>query len=200
MAEQTQRVERSRAALIAAAADALVAGDGDFELQDVARRAGVSVGLPYHHFGSKAGLIAAVVGQFYEQVHATVVLSDVATRDWAEREQLRLSRLIRFLYRNDLATVVISRLARDPEVTAREAEYWTRLVELAASNIVKGQARGQLPPELNPMLVSAMICGGLRSAIGQALTARPRPKQDELTRQLWNFIIGGLQADASRLT
>ena len=43
MGARTQRSERSREIIIAAAADALVDGNGDFELQDVARRAGVSI-------------------------------------------------------------------------------------------------------------------------------------------------------------
>nr|QQZ51483.1 TetR family transcriptional regulator [Phenylobacterium glaciei] len=47
--------------LIRAAQEELIASHGLLEMQAVAKRAKVSVGLAYHHFGSKAGLIAAVV-------------------------------------------------------------------------------------------------------------------------------------------
>lgn len=40
--------------------------------QDIAQAAGVSVGLIFHHFGSKAGLYAAVVAQREEELDAAV--------------------------------------------------------------------------------------------------------------------------------
>lgn len=40
--------------------------------QDIAQAAGVSVGLIFHHFGSKAGLYAAVVAQREEELTAAV--------------------------------------------------------------------------------------------------------------------------------
>ena len=46
--------------LIRAAQDELIQTRGLLEMQAVAKRAKVSVGLAYHHFGSKAGLIALV--------------------------------------------------------------------------------------------------------------------------------------------
>ena len=52
------------ARLIRAAQEELIQGRGLLEMQAVAKRAKVSVGLAYHHFGSKAGLIAAVVEAF----------------------------------------------------------------------------------------------------------------------------------------
>ena len=51
----------TRERLLSAAQEELIEGQGHLEMQAVARRAQVSVGLAYHHFGSKAGLIAAVV-------------------------------------------------------------------------------------------------------------------------------------------
>ena len=62
--------------LIRSAQDELIQTHGLLEMQAVAKRAKVSVGLAYHHFGSKAGLIAAVVEAFYnrlEDVDAVLV-------------------------------------------------------------------------------------------------------------------------------
>ena len=54
--------------LIRATQAELIHGQGRLEMQAVAKRAKVSVGLAYHHFGSKAGLIAAVVEGFYNRL------------------------------------------------------------------------------------------------------------------------------------
>ena len=51
--------------LVRAAEAELIESNGQMEMLAVAKRAGVSVGLAYHHFGSKAGLLAAVVDHFY---------------------------------------------------------------------------------------------------------------------------------------
>jgi AcrR family transcriptional regulator len=196
MAARTARSERSREMIVAAAADALVDGDGDFELQEVARRAGVSVGLPYHRFGSKSGLIAAVVDNFYDELDQAIDLSDLPPDDWTVRERERVSRLIDFLYDHPLAAIIISRLARDPGVAAVEGERWRRVIALAARNIAKGQQRGQIPTQYDPDILAAMICGGVRHAAGQALAADPRPAREALTRELWDFILGGLRLPA----
>ena len=43
----------------------LVRGNGVLELSALTRRAQLSTGALYHHFGSKSGLLAAVYDDFY---------------------------------------------------------------------------------------------------------------------------------------
>jgi AcrR family transcriptional regulator len=192
MAKQTDRANRSRAALIDAAAAALIAGNGTFELQDIAQRAQVSVGLAYHRFGSKAGLIAAVVDHFYDELEQAIDLGDVHETDWAVRERERLSRLVRFLYGHELATIIHSTLTRDPQVAVVEGERWHDLIAAAARNLRKGQARGQLATHHDAAVMAAAILGAVRHAVGHALAAKPRPTAAALNSQLWEFIAGGL--------
>jgi len=189
------RSEASRQRLIDAAIEALINGHGSFDLQDVARRAGVSVGLPSHRFGSKAGLVAAVVNHFYDEVAAAITLTDFEATDWTLREQERLSRLIGYLYRNPLSEIIFASLAREPEVAAVETQRWEELIALTASNITKGQKRAQLPQECSASTLSALICGGIRHAIASALSTRPRPSQARLKRDIWAFVSAGLQLD-----
>jgi AcrR family transcriptional regulator len=192
MSERVDRARRSRAVLVEAAIAALVAGNGDFELQDIARRAQVSVGLAYHRFGSKAGLIAAVVDHFYDQLEQAIDLGDFHEEDWGIREKERLSRLVNFLYRHDLATIVFSTLTRDPQVAVVEAERWRALIETAARNLRKGQARGQVSARHDAGVLAALVLGAVRHAVGHALSARPRPSIAALNDDLWTFIARGL--------
>ena len=54
----------TRERLVRAAQDELIRNHGHLEMQAVAKRAQVSVGLAYHDFGSKAGLMPPLSKRF----------------------------------------------------------------------------------------------------------------------------------------
>lgn len=55
--------QRNRQALLVAAREAFLAGDSEAHVEVIARRAGVSVGTLYRHFGTRDGLVEAVYRQ-----------------------------------------------------------------------------------------------------------------------------------------
>nr|WP_302051635.1 TetR family transcriptional regulator [Sphingopyxis sp. BSNA05] len=62
-----------RAARILAAAEKILReGDGELEMGQVAEQAGVSVGLAYHYFGSKSGMLGAIIHAFYDRYNHVV--------------------------------------------------------------------------------------------------------------------------------
>lgn len=190
----TRRGAATRERLLAAAASELTARDGALEVASVASRADVSVGLLYRYFGSKAGLVAAVVEDFYDRFQAEAADSDPAPgADWASRERARLELSVAFYYREPLAPVVLSRLSREPEVAVAEVRRIGRLVEDAAKNVSAGQRRGELPPDMDARTVGAFLIGGFRVAMGEALTRRERPHAEVLTEELWRFIVAGVR-------
>jgi AcrR family transcriptional regulator len=68
-----------RAALLAAAAQALADTDADrLSLRDVARRVGVSHAAPAHHFGDKKGMLTALATEGFERFieHLAPFLAD----------------------------------------------------------------------------------------------------------------------------
>ena len=183
-----------RERLLEAAREELISGGGALEVAPLAERAGLSVGLLYRHFGSKAGLAAAVVEDFYDRHDAAVMdLNPAPGADWATRERLRTELTVDFHYRDPLAPVVLSRLAREPEVAAVEAERVARHVRLAARNIEIGQRDGELPAELDAGLVGAMVLGGVRQVLAEALSRRRRPARDALVDELWRFIVAAVR-------
>jgi len=184
--------EENRQRLVDAAADALVDGEGAFEVQQVARRAGLSVGLAYHRFGSKAGLIGAVVNQVYDRLLHAIEIPHWPTHDWRGRERERARRFIDFVYGNPVAAIVFSRLASEPEVVGVASERWRGVVDEGARNIARGQTRGVLPTRTDPRLLSALINGAVRHAVAHALSTEPRPDPETLTDHVWSFIEGGL--------
>jgi AcrR family transcriptional regulator len=163
------------------------------EVESVARRAGVSVGLIYRHFGSKAGLVNAVVQAFYERFEQEVITSNPAPgADWLERERVRTLRGVAFHYGDPLAPVVLSRLHLDPAVAALEARRLDAHIEMSAANVAYGQRAGFVPEDIDPRFAGAMVLGGLRRVLVDALGRHPRPRQEEVAAQLWRFVAAVL--------
>ena len=179
--------------LIAAAQAELIEGNGLLEMQAVARRAKVSVGLAYHHFGSKAGLIAAVVEAFYDRLDEVAFRpSNLVSTDWAGREKERIAAYIAFHYGHPFARLVVGPLSRSPEVLDVEQAFTRRQLAAGAYNIRAGQRLGMIPGELDPRLTIALLIGGIRQALIGALNKQDRPSQDVLTEKLWVLVSGAL--------
>ncbi|MAI89325.1 TetR/AcrR family transcriptional regulator [Ponticaulis sp.] len=180
--------------LLQAAKEELLANDGYMEMSAVAKRAGASVGLAYHHFGSKTGLIAAVVDQFYTPIREIALGSAIPlAMDWRERERARTAALIQYFYQEPLAPLIAGRLAREPEVLDIERAHMEAVLEAGARNIAQGQKLGILSPDLDPVITVAMLMGGLRQVIDAAIQSDPLPDPDRLCRQLWRLSDGALQ-------
>jgi AcrR family transcriptional regulator len=171
-------VTTRRTALLAAASEELVERDGTLEVASVAASAGVSVGLIYRHFGSKAGLVTAVVDDFYARLdEAALGIDPVPGAGWAERERVRLELGVGFHYEDPLAPVLLAKLARDPEVAAAEARHLARQVAEGTRNVKAGQRSGEIPADLDPGIAAALMLGGMRQALVEVLTRRRVPPQ-----------------------
>ena len=182
----------ARERIVAAAMKELIDGEGDFEIADVARRAGVSVGLAYHYFGSKAGLIAVLITDFHDR-HKTVIDHSVdMSLPWPVREKARLKASIDFLYADPATHLIMGKLASSAEVIAIDTGQRARTIELAARNIADGQKQGFISHEIDPDVAGAAIVGGVNQAVAHALSSRKRPSAGELTEKLWTFITGGV--------
>ncbi len=183
-----------RDALLRAAADELVERRGVLEVGPVAARAGVSVGLIYRHFGSKAGLLAAIVGDFYVRFDAEVLDGDPAPgAGWAERERRRTELAVAFHYDDELAPIILARLARDPEVAAVEARHMRIQVARGAQNVARGQRDGEIPEDIDAGIAAALILGGVRQALVEVLARREPPPREVLADQLWRLVVAAVR-------
>jgi AcrR family transcriptional regulator len=188
MATREARSEATRAALLEAAAAELVAGDGVIEVGNVAARAGVSTGALYHHFGSKAGLLGALVRDFYERMHERVIEPTLREHgDWAGRERARIELSVALHYEDPLA-IVLATMSREPEVAAAEAPYTAELVAMAERNLRAAQRAGELPDDFDAGIAAGMIMGGLRQAMAEVLARERRPARKRVVDELWRIV------------
>ena len=180
--------------LIRAAQEELIHGGGVLEMQAVAKRAKVSVGLAYHHFGSKAGLIAAVVEAFYDRLEEVAFNpANLTSPDWAGREKERVAAYISFHYDHPFAPIVVGPLSRAAEVLDVELAFTRRQLTAGAYNLRVAQREGAIPADLDPRLTIALMIGGVRQALIGALVSGKRPDRTALTRKIWVFIAGALR-------
>lgn len=175
-----------------AAEACLIAGDGDFEMSDVAEKAGVSEGLAYHYFESKAGLLSAIVESFHDRYAAIGNKRYEDDIPWAVRERQRLKAVIAFLYTDPLADVVLGKMGRTAEVASIEAARHNEMIELSGRNILDGIKRGQISEDIDPKIAGAAITGAIRQAFNYVMTSKKKPSPDALTKQLWKLIAGAL--------
>ena len=184
----------TRERLIRAAEKELVRSHGHLEMQAVAKRAQVSVGLAYHHFGSKAGLIAAVVEAFYSRLEEVAFKGFKSpSQNWADREKQRIASYIAFHYDHPFAPLVIGALSRAPEVLDVETAFTNRQLAGGALMLQTAQRDGVVPNHINPHLTIALMIGGIRQALIGVLMSKQRPEPGKLTDEIWAFMAGALR-------
>jgi len=179
--------------ILDAAAGLIASGDGTVEMAALAESAGVSTGLAYHYFGSKAGVLAAVVNSFYDRYEEVANMRMDGSRPWPEREKERLRRVIAHLYEEPLAPAVFGLMGRSAEVAKMEMERQAAISALAALNVEQGQRQGFIPKDVDARIAGAAMMGGLRLATAAALSSDPRPDKEILAAHLWSFIAGAVR-------
>jgi AcrR family transcriptional regulator len=195
---KTARSVATHRLLIEAARDELVERDGILEIDSVAARAGVSVGAIYRHFGSRAGLVGAVVDDFYTRYRAEALeINPAPGATFAQRERRRTELTVDFHYRDPLARVILSNLHLDAAVAVQEAAHIDQMVDLAAGVMNIGQWRGEIPEDRDCRFIGAMIIGGMRRALAIALASNPPTSQDVTAEKLWLLNAGIMGIDAA---
>lgn len=176
----TPKGKATRARLLEAA-QAELRDHGGLEIADVAATAGVAQSVIYRYFGSKAGLVEATVSDFYDDYDRTVFMADLAPQaNWWDREALRIRHEVAFLYDHPLGKRVASGLLHEASATRIDAERTHQHAAMAAKNIRKGQASGELLAKVNPDLAGAAIIGALRTTLAAALSLPKPPSRREV--------------------
>lgn len=166
----------------------LLESDGALEVAAVARRIGVSEGLAYYHFGNKAGLLDAVIQDFYERLDASIAAVPFEGSTWREREQSRVRAIVDFMYRDPAASLVANVVSSDPRLLQQQRERTRRLDELGARNVARAQREGEIDSKLDPHLLVSMILGGVLAGITHALSSDPPMAREEAEREIWSFV------------
>jgi len=189
MTSATARGAATARLLLQAAVDEWVSA-GEVEVAAVARRAGVSAGLPYRYFGTRSGLLIALVQDFYDRLGEAAAMRLYADDSWAGRERARIADWVKFLYDDPLSAVLLAGPVGDGAVMTEHTRRLDRLAEVGARNIEQAQRARELPADRDPAMLAAAILSGVHAMGTLALTRRPRPAADDVVRQVWTFVAG----------
>jgi AcrR family transcriptional regulator len=193
---RTQKGRATRERFLACARDIAIANDGHLEIAWVAEAAGVVPSLVNRYFGSRAGLVSALLDDFFHRLRTEVMdldLDDLGM--WAQHERIRLEKGVHFHYTDPAAVVIYTGLSREPEVALTENRHIERVIKQAAANIRRGQKRGELPSSVDAELAGAAMFGAMQRVMVTALGRTPRPRHDRVVAVLWRQIAAAVEID-----
>lgn len=177
--------EESRNIILDVAEKELIKSDGALEMSQLAKKAGLSEGLPYHYFKNRAGVIAAVADRFFDRYEAEIIDVGFDGATWQAREKARVKSLVDFYVREKLTPVIFSRLGNEPEVVEVMNRRSKRQIDLAARNISDAQEVGDIPKERDPRLLGALMLGAIQFALTDYWREEANRDPEHLCSEIW---------------
>jgi AcrR family transcriptional regulator len=146
---------------------------------DIANEAGVAHGLLYHYFRSKEEVLETIFRETWTALVADTVR--IETSGASLREQLRRFARIylgSWLVTPELVRVLVREVARSPEVGDRVEEI-RGLFEALSRIIEAGRQRGEVRPDVDPLLAAWVVYGALEEILtGWVLGQLPGSEAD----------------------
>jgi AcrR family transcriptional regulator len=187
---QAERTETTRRALLDAGR-ALFAQHGyaDVGVGELSRRAGVTSGAIYHHFGSKAGLFRAV----YDELVASTSERIANARSASPSPSLIADCE---LYLDACADPAFFRITADAPAVIGWDVILGDTQALIAANLAAAQADGEISPTLPTLTLARLLAAALKEAGVMIATAsdpaRARADANESARHLIAGLPGTL--------
>lgn len=166
----------------------------------IAERSGISRGSVAWHFGSKDGLLWAVVEDAFAQWETTVLVPDVGETIGlaAVRAALRSHR--RFLEEDTTRlrlfyVLMFDAIGPREDLRVRFAQLHTHLRDLCEGWLVAGQETGEIRADVDPRAVVTVLIAAVGGIAYQRLID-PELDLDPLYRDLETVAIAGLRVAA----
>jgi len=166
---------------------------------DIAEEAGIAHGLLYHYFSSKEEVLETI---FRENWRILIeALRQVEASGTSPLEQIEgVAKILLRSWRADpdLVRVMIREIARSPHLQGQVDEIREAFL-IIRRVIERGQAEGQLRPELDPRLASWVFYGSLEEILtGWALGELPHGDEEvaRAEQTVLDLLCGGLALPA----
>lgn len=173
-------MQRSREALLAAAAAAFVDLGVQAPVRTIAERAGVGVGTVYRHFPTRADLVSAVYRHQVQECTALAAALREQPIPAVEALDRWMAAFVDFLVtKHGLSEALRS---EDPSLAKLHALVLDELVPACASLLVAGQEAGEVDPEI--------AASTLLRAVGNLSIPGPGYGTDEARQMVARLLAG----------
>lgn len=196
--KKSEQSERTRGRLIEAATHLFAKkGYRDTSVHAIGEAAGISRGSIFWHFGSKDGLLLAVVERVFAEWESGSLVSDVGGGTGAEAVRRALGSHRSFLQHNReicrlFFVLMFEGLGPRPELAREFARLHRGLRRLAADWIDEGIEAGELRSDLDPQGVATSVIGALGGIAYQWLLDPARVNLDRAYEGLAATLTRGL--------
>ena len=166
----------------------------------VAERAGVASGTIYHYFASKEAIIGAIAsaGLEYTKARFAEITEDQDPIRTLVSEFERLKALNNM--KSGVLLDVLAEAARNPEIGKILQDTSEAMRRLMAEFLRRGQAHGQIDPELDADMASAMLISLIDSSktlLIRAPTLDAKRSADALDKIITRFLSPPVRASGS---
>jgi TetR/AcrR family transcriptional regulator, fatty acid metabolism regulator protein len=164
---------------------------------DIAEEAGVAHGLLYHYFPSKDEVLATIFRENWRQLLERFHQVE-ASLEPAPEQLLGVAKILLRTWRNDpdLVRVMVREVARSPHLQGQVEEIREAFATIQRI-VERGQANGELRPELDARLAAWIFYGALEELLtGWVLGELPDGDEEvaRAERTIVDIVCGGLAA------
>ena len=199
----TKKADATRKKLLDAALEVMAQqGYAEATMEQIAAAAGVSKGLAYYHFASKADIASEILGSFVGELHGkfTAIAAQARTGLGALVEMLDL--FADALAENGrFSRFYLSELWRDKRVWALDmGDLEARLITIVAEQFARAKREGKVREEVDPEFAAVTSIGVVLTTamryFGTDGNSGPRLAKDEYVRNVVDFILHAVDARA----
>ena len=199
----TKKADATRKKLLDAALEVMAQqGYAGATMGQIAAAAGVSKGLAYYHFASKADIASEILGSFVSEVYGQFVAI-------AGRAPSGLGALVEMLdlfadtlaENGRLSSFYLSELWRKTRVWALDmGDLEAKLIALVAEQFARAKREGKVREEVDPEFAAVTSIGIVLTTamryFGADEKAGPRLAKDEYVRSVVDFILHAVDTRA----
>ena len=170
-------------------------------ITDIAKQAGISYGLVYHYFGSKADLFDAIVNEWWNGLYS--MMDEYEAQEVSALEKLTAI-LDHFLQvyeeRPELVHIFITEISRSSaNLTPERLDFFKHFFDRTEKIMARGQSDGVLRSDMRARYLTYIFVGALEGIVSamvlgnQPLKGKDRKKR--VSDALLDVFIHGAKAD-----
>lgn len=195
--DRADRARQQRRAQILEASKEVFAERGyhNASINEIIGRAGIARGTFYLYFTGKHNVFDSILEEALKEVRSRIRRIDIDEGAEPPQVQLRgsLLRVVEFILgdRHFAQLIVSNRMATDPEVSQRAANFYNDVQELIEHSLTLGIEMGMVRP-CDTKLVAAALLGAVMGIVQYILDASQPPAADAIVDELIAFALRGV--------